>query len=52
MSELNQTPVIQASSLQVGYSGKPVLFDVSLELRPREVLCLIGHNGAGKSTLM
>jgi len=52
MSELNQTPMIQASSLQVGYAGKQVLFDVSLELRPREVLCLIGHNGAGKSTLM
>jgi branched-chain amino acid transport system ATP-binding protein len=36
----------------VGYAGKQVLFDVSLELRQREVLCLIGHNGAGKSTLM
>jgi branched-chain amino acid transport system ATP-binding protein len=46
------TPVIQASALQAGYAGKQVLFDVSLELRPREVLCLIGHNGAGKSTLM
>jgi len=29
-----------------------VLLDVSIELRPREVLCLIGHNGAGKSTLL
>jgi branched-chain amino acid transport system ATP-binding protein len=46
------TPVIQASALQAGYAGKQVLFDVSLQLRPREVLCLIGHNGAGKSTLM
>ena len=52
MSGLNTTPVIQASGLQVGYAGKQVLFDVSLTLRQREVLCLIGHNGAGKSTLM
>jgi len=52
MSELNPTPVIQANALQMGYAGKQVLFDVSLALRPREVLCLIGHNGAGKSTLM
>ena len=29
-----------------------MLLDVSIELRPREVLCLIGHNGAGKSTLL
>lgn len=52
MNAVNDTPVIQATSLQVGYGGKQVLFDVSLTLRPREVLCLIGHNGAGKSTLM
>jgi branched-chain amino acid transport system ATP-binding protein len=45
-------PVLKAEQLSVGYGGKPVLFDVSVELRPNEVLCLIGHNGAGKSTLM
>ncbi|MGL4651230.1 MAG: ATP-binding cassette domain-containing protein, partial [Caldilineaceae bacterium] len=26
--------------------------DVSLEVYPGEVLCLLGENGAGKSTLM
>jgi len=52
MNPVNDTPVIQATSLQAGYGGKQVLFDVSLTLRSREVLCLIGHNGAGKSTLM
>jgi branched-chain amino acid transport system ATP-binding protein len=44
--------VLRAESLRVGYGGKPVLLDVSIELKPSEVLCVIGHNGAGKSTLM
>jgi branched-chain amino acid transport system ATP-binding protein len=45
-------PVLTASHLNVGYGGKQVLEDVSLDLFPNEVLCLIGHNGAGKTTLM
>ena len=44
--------VLRAENLRVGYGGKPVLLDVSIEIRPREVLCVIGHNGAGKSTLV
>jgi branched-chain amino acid transport system ATP-binding protein len=44
--------VLRAENLRVGYGGKPVLLDVSIELKPHEVLCVIGHNGAGKSTLM
>jgi len=45
-------PLLDAQGLHVGYGGKPVLIDASLQLREREVLCLIGHNGAGKSTLV
>jgi branched-chain amino acid transport system ATP-binding protein len=45
-------PVLRGENLRVGYGGKPVLQDVSIELRANEVLCVIGHNGAGKTTLM
>ena len=49
---MTAVPVLQARSLVVGYGGRPVLSDISIEARAGEVLCVIGHNGAGKSTLM
>jgi branched-chain amino acid transport system ATP-binding protein len=44
--------VLKTQGLVVGYGGRPVLDNFNFELRPNEVLCLIGHNGAGKSTLL
>jgi branched-chain amino acid transport system ATP-binding protein len=49
---MTAAPVLRAQSLVVGYGGRPVLSDVSMEVRAGEVLCVLGHNGAGKSTLM
>lgn len=49
---MTAAPVLKAESLVVGYGGKPVLNDVSIEVRAGEILCVLGHNGAGKSTLM
>jgi branched-chain amino acid transport system ATP-binding protein len=49
---MSAAAVLKGESLRVGYGGKPVLLDVSIELKAKEVLCVIGHNGAGKSTLM
>ncbi len=39
-------------NLSAGYAGSTVLRDISFEVRPGEVVCLLGANGAGKTTTM
>jgi len=38
--------------VHAGYGATPILFGVSLEVRPGEAVALLGKNGMGKSTLM
>src|SRR6202046_2610378 len=38
--------------LFAGYRGVPVVREVNLEVRPREVVALLGPNGAGKTTTL
>lgn len=40
------------TDLTVGYGGAPVLHDIGIDLRPGEVVALLGANGAGKTTLL
>jgi branched-chain amino acid transport system ATP-binding protein len=44
--------VLKVEHLDAGYGTVDVLWDVSLEIGPAEVVALIGPNGAGKSTLL
>lgn len=44
---------VEAKSITAGYiSGVDILQDISLSVRPQEIVTIIGPNGSGKSTLL
>ena len=45
-------PLLTLDQVTKAYGGNPVLKEITLEVFPGEVLCLLGDNGAGKSTLI
>ena len=45
-------PLLEVHGLSAGYGPEKIVADVSLALRPGEILCLVGESGCGKSTLL
>ena len=45
-------PILSVRNLSTGYGKKQVLFGVSLDVMPGEILLITGGNGSGKSTLL
>ncbi len=46
------TPIVRVTGLDKYFGRLHVLKKVSIEVVPREVVCLIGRSGSGKSTLL
>jgi urea transport system ATP-binding protein len=44
--------MLRVVGLSAAYGESPVLWDVHLEVGPKEAVCLLGRNGAGKTTLL
>jgi len=45
-------PILKVADLYAGYDRIPVVFGVSLEVMPGELVAIVGANGAGKTTIM
>jgi branched-chain amino acid transport system ATP-binding protein len=44
--------MLEVQNIFVNYGAAPALWDVSIQVRDKELVCVVGPNGAGKTTLI
>jgi phosphate transport system ATP-binding protein len=49
---VTESPIISVQQLNFYYGQKRALFDIDMDIAPRQVTALIGPSGCGKSTLL
>lgn len=47
-----RSPIVRMEHISKAFPGVQALSDITFDLYPGEIHCLVGENGAGKSTLM
>lgn len=52
MTKQTKQPLLELMGLTKYFGGLVAINDVSLDISPKEVVCIIGPNGAGKTTLI
>lgn len=49
---MTQPPLYSVRDMTLSFGGKPLFTGLSLQINPRDCICLVGRNGCGKSTLL
>lgn len=47
-----QQPLLELQNVEISYDGEPMVTNVSLSMKPGEILGIVGESGSGKSTLI
>ena len=51
-TDASPQPLLEAVGICKMYAGREVIHNVSLSVRPKEIVTIVGPNGAGKTTLL
>jgi branched-chain amino acid transport system ATP-binding protein len=49
---MTETPILEFENVDTYYGNIQVLYDINLNVRPGELVCLLGGNASGKSTTL